>query len=275
MPQTKIVKREEGQIAYDDTGGLGTLLVCVPGMGQLRSIYRFLAPKLKNLGYRVVTMDIRGMGESSVKWTDYSESAIASDLAALVEDLRAGPAVIMGNSISAGAAVCLAADRPELVSELVLVGPFVRQIPVSWWKGLMFKIALAGPWGLSTWINYQSMSLYPKYKPLDSSNYNLSLRKNLKEPGRMSAFRKMAISDHLAAEANLDKVRCPVSIVIGGSDPDFPDPKAEGELVARRLHGQLSYLPDLGHYPQAEQPEMFLDSISSFLRGKEERQIVS
>lgn len=73
------------QIAYDDTGGTGPCVVCLPGMGQLRSIYRFVVPKLAEAGFRAITMDLSGMGNSSVTWNDYSELAIASDAIALLE----------------------------------------------------------------------------------------------------------------------------------------------------------------------------------------------
>jgi pimeloyl-ACP methyl ester carboxylesterase len=267
MSQVSMLQRGEDGISYDDTGGSGRLVICVPGMGELRSIYRFVVPQMKDAGFRVVTMDLRGMGGSSPNWTDYSESAIASDIVALIEKLNSGPAMIIGNSISGGAAVCVAADHPELVSRLVLVDPFVRQIPTPWWKLLTFRIALAGPWGLGTWINYQSGTLYPKSKPPDYVEYNLALRKNLKEPGRMNSFRKMATTDHRAAESRLDKVHCPVLVVMGGSDPDFPDPKAEGELIGNRLHGKLEMLAGLGHYPQTEQPDLFLKPVLQFVKG--------
>jgi pimeloyl-ACP methyl ester carboxylesterase len=258
---------EEGQIAYDDTGGSGRLIVCLPGMGQLRSIYRFVVPKLADEGFRVVVIDVRGMGNSSVSWKDYSESAIASDVAALIGRLGSGPAIILGNSISAGAAVCLAAERPDLVSGLVLIGPFVRQIPISWWKRLVFHLSLAGPWGLGAWVNYQAQKLYAASKPQDLADYNNELRKNLQEPGRMNAFRRMAFTDHRSSESHLDKVRASVLVIMGGADPDFADPEFEGKLVAQRLRGELALLPGAGHYPQAEQPEAFLKPLNKFLQG--------
>lgn len=261
------MQSERGQIAYDDTGGSGRAVVCLPGMGQLRSIYRFVIPKLIDEGFRVITMDIRGMGDSSVRWNDYSESAIASDVFALIERLHSGPAVILGNSISAGAAVCASADHPQQVSGIVLVGPFVHQVPISRWKVLTFRLALAGPWGLGTWVNYQAQKLYPTSKPPDLADYNNELRKNLHELGRMSAFRRMASTDHRASESRLDKVRTPALVVMGGADPDFPDPEAEGKLVAQRLRGELALLPGLGHYPQAEQPDAFLNPVIKFLQG--------
>ena len=45
--------------------GLGPLIVCVPGMGDLRATYRFLAPQLVAAGFRVATVDLRGHGDST------------------------------------------------------------------------------------------------------------------------------------------------------------------------------------------------------------------
>ncbi len=268
MSKVQVLEREEGQIAYDDTGGSGRIVLCIPGMGQLRSIYRLVVPRFRDEGLRVITMDIRGMGDSSAGWSDYSESAIMSDVVALLEQLHCEPAMIIGNSISAGAAVCVSAEHPELVSDLVLVGPFVHQVPISWWKALTFRLALAGPWGVGAWVNYQSQKLYPTSKPPDLTEYNFALRKNLHEYGRMRAFRRMAVTDHRASESHLDKVRAPALIVMGGADPDFPNPEVEGKLVAERLRGKLAVLPGLGHYPQAEGPEIFVNQVLPFLRGK-------
>jgi hypothetical protein len=44
--------RGEGRIAYD-VQGEGPLVICVPGMGDLRSVFRFTVPALLAAGYRV------------------------------------------------------------------------------------------------------------------------------------------------------------------------------------------------------------------------------
>jgi pimeloyl-ACP methyl ester carboxylesterase len=66
--QTQYFERPEGTLAYSDYGGSGELVLMLPGMGALRSEYRFLAPKLSEAGYRAVAADLRGHGESSVPW---------------------------------------------------------------------------------------------------------------------------------------------------------------------------------------------------------------
>ena len=41
---THMLKLGDGEIAYDDTGGTGPTVICVPGIGDLRAQYRFVAP---------------------------------------------------------------------------------------------------------------------------------------------------------------------------------------------------------------------------------------
>jgi alpha-beta hydrolase superfamily lysophospholipase len=49
---TSYLARPDGRIGYDVAGD-GPLLVLVPGMGDLRAAYRFLAPALRHAGYCV------------------------------------------------------------------------------------------------------------------------------------------------------------------------------------------------------------------------------
>lgn len=265
MRQVEFLERPEGRIAYEDSGGAGPLVVCSPGMGDLRSVYRFIVPEFAERGYRIVTTDLRGMGQSTVQWSDYSESAIGSDLVALVEHLKAGPAVLIANSISAGAAVWAAAEAPERVAGLVLVGPFVRQVPIPRLREFLFRLALARPWGVATWVGYQAKNLYPTSKPEDLKRYTQAVKENLHEPGRMRAFQRMASTDHKAAEARLGRVRAPVLVIMGTADPDFPDPRAEALLVAKELRGTAILLDGAGHYPQAGMPGVFSQKVFDFL----------
>jgi alpha-beta hydrolase superfamily lysophospholipase len=62
--------RPEGRIAYD-IDGTGPQVVLVPGMGDLRSAYRFLAPALRDAGYRAACIDLRGHGDSDTTFSSY------------------------------------------------------------------------------------------------------------------------------------------------------------------------------------------------------------
>ncbi len=167
MP-TQFLTQPDGVIAYDDMGA-GPLVICIPSMGDLRTEYRFLAPQLVAAGHRVLTMDVRGHGESSIGWPDYSVGAIGSDIVALIRSLAAGPATIVGASMAAGAAVWAAAEAPELVNSLVLIGPFVRG-ETAWANRLLYSLLFTRPWGPSMWLRYFT-TLYPTAKPADFTEY--------------------------------------------------------------------------------------------------------
>lgn len=94
---TQYLDRGEGRIAYDIAGS-GPLVLCVPGMADLRSTWRQLIPALVEAGFRVASMDLRGHGDSDTTFSSYDDVAAATDIAALVEHLG-GPAIMVGNSM--------------------------------------------------------------------------------------------------------------------------------------------------------------------------------
>jgi pimeloyl-ACP methyl ester carboxylesterase len=261
---TRFLKIGNGSIAYEDFGGSGPLVVCVPGMGDMREQYRFLTPVLVGAGYRVVTMDLRGMGESSVDWPDYSAAAVGADIVALIAHLGARRAFIIGNSMAAAAAVWAAAQVPDRVGGIVLIGPFVRDVPAPWWAGPLLKVAMMRPWGAASWSMYYK-SLYPTNPPADLDEYRGALRDNLKQPGRMEALQQMLDASKASCEARIPEVKAPVLVVMGTKDPDFGDPAAEAKLVANRLHGRLVMVDGAGHYPHVEMHKQVGPAIIKFL----------
>jgi pimeloyl-ACP methyl ester carboxylesterase len=110
-------------------GGTGPLVIAVPGMGDVRGEYRYLTPVLKAAGCRVVTVDLRGFGETSAKWSDYSAPAVGSDLLRLATHLGQTKAIFMGNSFVAGAPLWAAHNAPERAAVLVLLAPVLRDPP--------------------------------------------------------------------------------------------------------------------------------------------------
>ena len=259
---TRFLDRPEGRIAYDVTGD-GPLVVCTPGMGDLRSLYRFLTPALVEAGHRVATADLRGHGDSDATFSTYDDVATGTDLIALVEHLG-GPAVLVGNSMSAGAAVWAAAEAPDLVSALVLTGPFVREVPIGRVAELGFHLLMLRPWGASVWNSYYR-KLYPGRPPKDLAEHRSRIRESMRRPGHARAFNRTTHTSHAPAEARLSRVRAPALVVMGDRDPDFPNPSGEVRLVGDRLHGRVLMVPDAGHYPQTEYPEVVTPAVLEFL----------
>jgi pimeloyl-ACP methyl ester carboxylesterase len=264
--QTTYLARPDGRIAYEVEGD-GPLVVAVPGMGDLRSVYRFLAPELAEAGFRVATMDLRGHGDSDTTFEAFDDVATGADVLALIRSLGGGPAVVIGNSMGAGAAAWAAAEAPELVRGLVLIGPFVRNAPVRRGATLAFRLALLRPWGPAAWNGWYAR-LYPGRKPVDLDAHRARIRESLRRKGRWQAFIATTRTSHAPVEGRLGEVRAPALVVMGDRDPDFPDPSAEAEFIAGRLDARVLMVPGSGHYPQAEYPEIVAPAIVDFLRAR-------
>ncbi|OXM61170.1 alpha/beta fold hydrolase [Amycolatopsis vastitatis] len=260
-------------IAYEVIGQ-GPLVVLAHGIGDSRHSYRFLAPTLAAKGYRVANVDIRGCGDSSLGWDGYSRTDIAGDLVAVVRRLG-GPAVIIGQSISGGAATIAAATASEMIAGVVELAPFTRAQPFDL-GGLvrvkrfrsgytqMAQVIMRGR--LENWKKYLDLAL--PAKPADWESELARIEAKLSEPGRMKALQAMCKSSPADAGAQLSKVRCPVLIIEGSADPDWADPRAEGEKIIADLPrdlGELVVIEGAGHYPHVQMPDQVVALTLPFL----------
>lgn len=261
--ETRWLERPGGRIAYD-LQGEGPLVVCLPGMGDLRRSYRFLAPRLAAAGYRVATLDLRGLGESSARWESYGQRAMGEDALALVEHLG-GPAVIVGHSFTPESALHAAVRAPERVVGAVLLGPWARRPPMGAVMDFLVRRVVRSPWLWSLFYR----SLYPGPKPADFAAYLRALRRSLREPGRKEAFSRIASPESVDALEVRERYAGPSLIVMGARDPDFKDPAAEAEAMRAALakaDARVVMIPDCGHYPHAQHPEETAAAILPFLR---------
>ena len=271
---TAFVAVPGGRIAYDVTGS-GPLVVLSHGIGDRRQAYRFLAPMLAQAGYRVASADLRGHGESSMGWPSITRTDVAGDLAALIGHLG-GPAVIVGHSISGGAATIAAATRPDLVAGIVEINPFTRTVHYSLggllrvrpYRRCAFLVTGTQVFrSLGLWLRYLDLA-YPA-KPADYAGYMAALAAKLREPGRMAEFMKTFRSTPADAAAQLPNVRRPALLIMGTLDPDFADPQAEGDAVVAAMPagaGTVAMVDGAGHYPHAQSPEAVAELVIPFLK---------
>ncbi|MEU8378827.1 alpha/beta hydrolase [Streptosporangium sp. NPDC048865] len=271
---TEYLAVDGGTIAYE-VAGSGPLVVLAHGMGDSRDAYRFMVPSLVAAGYRVAAVDLRGCGESSVDWPEWSRTAIAGDLLAVIRHLG-GPAVIVGHSISGGAATIAAAREPSLVTAVVELGPFTRKqsirlgdFRVKRFRQGMLRLLGAGAFGsVPLWRSYLDVA-YPGVKPADWAGRLGRVDSLMREPGRMKAMQAMGRGAPVDAGAQLGNVRCPVLVVMGTLDPDWADPHAEGSAIVDALPsglGRLEMIEGAGHYPHDQYPDQVVSLMLAFLR---------
>lgn len=264
--KTQFITTEGGRIAFEDTGGNGPAILAIPGMGDLRSEYRLIRPALLEAGYRVITMDARGFGETSARWSDYSARAVGRDAVAVLEYLGVGSATIMGNSFAAGSALWAAQDAPAAVNGVVLLGPILRDLDASFIQKLSLKIGFAGPWNVGFWTMYWN-TLFPTRKPADHAEVKAAITRNLREPGRIDALVAMLSLSKADTAAILEATKVPALIVMGTKDPDFADAVEEARMLAGQLKAETIIVDGAGHYPHTEMPELVAPKLLTFLRS--------
>ncbi|MFI9388914.1 alpha/beta fold hydrolase [Kutzneria sp. NPDC052558] len=253
-----------GRIAYDEQGPAdGRLVLCLHGLGDTRRIHRFLAPRLAAAGYRVVTSDMRGCGESSAEFTDYSPDAVGADTVALLRHLGR-PAILIGHSYTGASAVWAATEAPDLVHGLVLLDSFVRDAKMNPVVALLAKLISRSA---ALWAMYYK-TLYPVRKPADFAAYVAELKASLRQPGHLAALTAMMGGSRADSAARVSRVACPALVVMGAKDSDFPDPAAEARWIADTLGGpaRVEMIDGAGHYPMADSVDTTADVITAFLK---------
>ncbi|NUR83443.1 MAG: alpha/beta hydrolase [Nonomuraea sp.] len=272
---TETLTIEGGRIAYDVTGE-GPLVVLVPGMGDSRRAYRFLAPELVAAGFRVATMDLRGHGDSSLDWASYTRTDSAADILALVRHLG-GPAILVGHSFAGGAVTIAAAQAPELVSGVVELGPFTRAQKMDGGgllrnarhrKGILLLLGTAIMRSVGLWKKYLDHAM-PAVKPADWAEYVAALEADLRRPGRMAVVSKMGQGAPTDAGAQLPHIACDALVVMGTLDPDWADPRAEAEGIVAAMpagRGTVVMIEGAGHYPHAQFPAQVAAAVVPFMK---------
>jgi pimeloyl-ACP methyl ester carboxylesterase len=110
------------KLAYEDRGTGKPAFVFVHGWTCNRS---FFAPQAAHFArqHRVVSIDLRGHGESDKPQGPYTRAQDADDIAYVIEHLGLGPVVAVGHSMGGTIVLQLAAAHPERVAAIVMVDP--------------------------------------------------------------------------------------------------------------------------------------------------------
>src|SRR5690606_13487327 len=104
----------------------------VMGSGSPGRVWRtYQVPALVEAGFRVATVDNRGIAPSSECAGGMRVEDLVADTAALIEHLGGGPAHLVGTSMGARVVQELALARPELVGRAVMMATVGRPHPLA------------------------------------------------------------------------------------------------------------------------------------------------
>jgi pimeloyl-ACP methyl ester carboxylesterase len=116
----KETRMDNTTLAYDDNGS-GQPLLLIHGFPLNRTMWRPQIEALTQAGYRVITPDLRGFGESRPTSAAVSMSSYADDIVALMDHLRLPQAVVGGMSMGGYVLLNLLERYPERVSAAIFI----------------------------------------------------------------------------------------------------------------------------------------------------------
>ncbi len=124
LPPARTVRiAERGEFFLRDTGGDGETVLLLHGWFASADLnWWCVYADLVAAGYRVLAIDHRGHGRGLRPLTPFRLSDCAADAAAVLRELNAAPAVIVGYSMGGAIAQLLAYQQPDVVRGVVLSG---------------------------------------------------------------------------------------------------------------------------------------------------------
>lgn len=262
VSEPRVFQTSEGRLAYEDSASGTKAVICLPGLGDTRGQYRLLAPLLVSHGFRAIVLDPRGQGDSEANFNAYSSRLVGADLVALIDQLNCEVRLI-GNSSAAASVAWAAAERPEKVRSMALLGPFLRDHPMGLLPKLGLSLALRGPWAAPSWIAYYK-GLFATNAPADQGAYLEAMASSLKKPGHARALRSMVFASKSDVTARLPNIKQKTLILMGARDPDFKNPEEEVHWIQTQLQAEKRMIEGAGHYPHLEFPEEVAEAIGGF-----------
>ncbi|MEE9204439.1 MAG: alpha/beta fold hydrolase [Nitrospirales bacterium] len=250
-------------LAYTDEGK-GTPVVFVHGFPLNRNMW---APQVQALSrqYRVITVDLRGHGESDAPLWRSTMEQFADDLTGVLDHLSIQQAVMAGLSMGGYILFAFYRKYANRVNALILSDTRAQPDTDEGRAGRFNMAQSAYTQGSGAIADVMlSKLLCPA---------SLQTRPELVQQvrGMITAMTLGGIAGDLMGMADrpdsvplLSMIACPTLIIVGELDPATPP--SDARLMSEQIPGaQLKIIPGAAHLPNLEQPEAFNDAVRSFL----------
>ena len=262
----------QGHDLYAYTGGKPfnpeqPTAVFIHGVLNDHSVWILQTRYLAHHGWNVLALDLPGHCKSEGPPPERVEQA-ASTVIALLDSMGIAKAALIGHSFGSLIALQAAAQEPERVSHLVMVGTaFPMRVSQALLDGAVnapmkaidmvntFSHSMMAPppsaLGPGTWVHGGSRAL---------------MRRVLASNSQANVFYIgfKACDSYTGGETAMAKVQCPTLFILGQQDQMTP-PKAAQSLIGKAGHAKVVKLK-AGHSLMTEAPEAVLHAMVDFLK---------
>jgi pimeloyl-ACP methyl ester carboxylesterase len=251
--------------------GSGEPVVLIPGLFGSAFGYRKLIPLLTDAGYRAIVVEPLAIGTSArPEHADYSLTAQADRIAAVLDQLGVRRAIVIAHSLGASMAYRMAYRRPDLVRGIVSIdgGPAERAATPAFRRAMELApwIKLFGGFNRvrrkihaqliresvdTTWVTDTVVDGYTRgaARDFDATLKAFVTMAQRREPERL--------------RPHLPDIHCPVRLLVGAARHDGGISETEVTALAEALPAfAVDSIPGVGHFIQEERPEVVLRAVA-------------
>ena len=250
--------------------GTGEPVVLIPGLFGSAFGFRKIVPLLAEAGYETIVIEPLGIGSSSrPPKADYSLTAQADRVAAVMDTLGVDHAIVIAHSAGGSEALRLAYRRPTLVRALISIegGPTESLTTPAFRRALRFApwIKLFGGIKLIRWKMHDMLveSLGDASWVTDEvvRGYTADAAQQL--DATLKTYLAMAATrERERLEPHLGQIGCAVLLLVGSARHDGDVGPDEIALLRARLRSfAVDTVPGAGHFLQEERPGAVLAAV--------------
>lgn len=251
------------RLAYDDQGE-GPAVLLLHAFPFDRRFWIAITPALVKAGFRVISPDLRGFGESPRLTGTHAVADHARDVARFIETLGIAPAAVVGLSMGGYVALALAANHPRLVSALVLADTKAAADSDAARQGRDQAIELVNARGVAPFADGMLTRLVAPETPPDVMR---SIRRLMNQPAQTVVATLAALRDRPDRRVDLPGILVPTLVIAGALDT-LSTPEENRSMAEALPNAVLQQLPDVGHLPNLEHPASFAAALVAFLQRR-------
>ena len=249
-------------LAYSDSGS-GQPIVFLHAFPLNRTMWAEQEAALSS-HHRVITIDLRGHGESDAPLWHYSLDQAADDVRALLDHLSIRQALFVG--LSMGGYILLAFYRKyaDRVKGMVLADTRAQADTPEGKAGRFQMAQIAYKQGPSAIADLMIPKLLSP-ATIQTRPEIVQRVRTMIEGNQISGIAGdlMAMAERPDSVPLLQQIACPTQIIVG--ELDQATPPADVKLMAEQIpHAKLAIIPNAAHLANLEQPEEFTKIVAAF-----------
>ena len=253
----------QNSIAHTDEGK-GLPVVLIHAFPLNRRMWSLQVSVLRDR-FRMITVDLRGHGDSASVPVADSVDDFALDVREVLDRLSIRKAVLVGLSMGGYTAFACYRCFPDRVEALVLSDTRAQSDSAETRAGRVSMIQIAESKGADAIADIMLPRLLSPAS-LQKPELSESLRAMIKHTpiGTIKADLK-AMADRPDSTPLLGTIRCPTLVLVG--ELDGSTPPSDARFIAQNIpEAHLQVISNAGHLPNIEQPSAFNNTLASFLQ---------